>query len=224
MLFLQGMPVSRVNSRGSGGIAAINEEFSKGRTADLSIDLFGLEDLMGPPSGPKVKRVPKEIGSSTGPSPRGSKKKGSPRGNSPKGSPGRSPGGRSRGQEKAAELARAVSEPTADGLDPWVNRNVKLKRGKYEGRVAHVLGKTEKKYQVQVEGVPYQLEFYSTMFVLPENYKQAKGRKKKKVEPEPAVNLNELTSGMELDMSLLGDKIVRTRSQENRENFMLAGL
>ena len=34
---------------------------------------------------------------------------------------------------------------------------------------------------MQVEGVPYQLEFYSTMFVRPEDYKPPKGRKKKKV-------------------------------------------
>lgn len=162
-----GMPVQRMNSRGMSGVAQASQEFAKGRKADLSVDLFGLGDLMGPPSGPKTKRAP----TTKDPSPRSTKRQKA----SPKGSPGRSPGSRGKGQEKAALAALEASTPTIDGRDPWVNRNVKLKRGKYEGRVAFVLGKTEKKYQVQVEGVPYQLEFYSTMFVLPENYKPPKG-------------------------------------------------
>merc|ERR1719506_2633042 len=80
---------------------------------------------------------------------------------------------------KAFIAAEEVSQsPT--GQDPWVMRNVKLKRGKYEGRNAYVLGKTSKKYQVQVEGVPYQLEFYATMFCLPEHYKEPKNARRKK--------------------------------------------
>jgi len=43
-----------------------------------------------------------------------------------------------------------------------------------------VLGKTEKKYQVQVEGVAYQLEFYGTMFVRPEDYTPAAPKRSRK--------------------------------------------
>ena len=53
-----GMPVQRMNSRGMSGVAQASQEFAKGRKADLSVDLFGLGDLMGPPSGPKTKRAP----------------------------------------------------------------------------------------------------------------------------------------------------------------------
>jgi len=146
-------------------------DFARGREADLSLDLFGLEGIMGPPSAKRhapahhdSDRTPKKP-KSDGPSPRG------------------------RGQEKAAAASEEASR-TPTGEDPWVGRQVRLKRGKYEGRSATVLGKTSKKYQVQVEGVPYQLEFYSTMFVMPEHYKAPKNRgRKKKVETETSADV-----------------------------------
>ena len=41
-------------------------------------------------------------------------------------------------------------------------------RGKYKGKAAFVQRKVNKKYRVQVEGVPWGLEFYPNMFKLPD--------------------------------------------------------
>lgn len=86
-----------------------------------------------------------------------------------------SAGKKARGSKSAAP--EEVSDPAHD---PWIHQNVRLTRGKYEGRMAYVLGKTEKKYQVQVEGVAYQLEFYGSMFVRPEDYKPAQPKRSRK--------------------------------------------
>lgn len=174
VLQMGGQPAQRINSRGMQGVNLASQALVQGRQADLSMDLFGLDNhlAMGTPTaattqGPlsgKRAAVPAAISPS-----RPAKRPNKGDGISPS----------KRGQDRAAAAAEEASR-TPTGVDPWVMRNVKLKRGKYEGRTAYVLGKTSKKYQVQVEGVPYQLEFYSTMFCLPEHYKQPKGRKKKK--------------------------------------------
>lgn len=88
-------------------------------------------------------------------------------------------------QAKKARTPKAPAKAAAEEFldpahDPWIHQNVKLTRGKYEGRTAFVLGKTEKKYQVQVEGVAYQLEFYGSMFVRPEDYKPAQPKRSRK--------------------------------------------
>jgi len=77
-----------------------------------------------------------------------------------------------------AKDSKKIEEPGTS--DDWIGKQVKLTRGKYEGRSAVVLGKTEKKYQVQVEGVAYQLEFYGTMFVRPEDYTPAAPKRSRK--------------------------------------------
>jgi len=64
--------------------------------------------------------------------------------------------------------------------DEWVGKNVILTRGKYTGRTAFVLGKATKKYRVQVEGVPYQLEFFCELFCRPEEYKPPPPKKPRK--------------------------------------------
>eukprot|EP00656_Telonema_subtile_P007711 TRINITY_DN13620_c0_g3_i1.p1 TRINITY_DN13620_c0_g3~~TRINITY_DN13620_c0_g3_i1.p1 ORF type:complete len:308 (+),score=43.56 TRINITY_DN13620_c0_g3_i1:274-1197(+) len=80
-------------------------------------------------------------------------------------------------QKKPRQEKKGNTEPLDPDHDPWINEHVRLTRGKYQGRAAFVLGKTEKKYQVQVEGVAYQLEFYGTMFVRPEDYKPAQPKR-----------------------------------------------
>jgi len=77
--------------------------------------------------------------------------------------------------DSSAKKAKTSAQGSVPAMDPedWIGKQVKLTRGKYEGRSAVVLGKTSKKYQVQVEGVAYQLEFYGTMFVSPEDYRPA---------------------------------------------------
>eukprot|EP00656_Telonema_subtile_P004834 TRINITY_DN1220_c0_g1_i1.p1 TRINITY_DN1220_c0_g1~~TRINITY_DN1220_c0_g1_i1.p1 ORF type:complete len:152 (-),score=32.21 TRINITY_DN1220_c0_g1_i1:184-639(-) len=52
------------------------------------------------------------------------------------------------------------------GSGVWVNKWVRLQRGKYEGRRALIVGVTTKKFRVRVEGVEHQLEFYPSMFKL----------------------------------------------------------
>jgi len=75
----------------------------------------------------------------------------------------------------SAKKSKTSAQGSMPAMDPddWIGKQVKLTRGKYEGRSAVVLGKTSKKYQVQVEGVAYQLEFYGTMFISPEDYRPA---------------------------------------------------
>lgn len=80
--------------------------------------------------------------------------------------------------DSTAKKSKKTEEPGTS--DDWIGKQVKLTRGKYEGRSAVVLGKTEKKYQVQVEGVAYQLEFYGTMFVRPEDYTPAAPKRSRK--------------------------------------------
>lgn len=82
-------------------------------------------------------------------------------------------------QGKKARTSKKEEDSDPEN-DVWINQNVRLTRGKYEGRAAFVLGKTSKKYQVQVEGVAYQLEFYGSMFVRPEDYKPAQPKRSRK--------------------------------------------
>jgi hypothetical protein len=47
-----------------------------------------------------------------------------------------------------------------DRVDDLVGTSVQLRRGKYAGRTARVVGRTPRKVRCVVEGVPYQLEYY----------------------------------------------------------------
>lgn len=207
------------------GVAQANQEFAKWREAELSPDLFGLDNMMmaskgvGSPSAASLKRQREEY-SSPNRTPKKSKD-------------GTGPSPRSRGQEKAAAASREAAESMASptGEDPWVGRKVMLKRGKYEGRAATVLGKTSKKYQVQVDDVPYQLEFYSTMFVMPEHYQAPKGRKKKKEEPPKENNDEVIGLGITVslddippDLMTLVSPVTRTRSHERMSQDLALGL
>lgn len=219
-----GGPIRRLNSRGMQAVATANQEFENRRNKELSLDLFGLDMVMGPPSATtNLNKAAMQRGAAASKPPKGPKT-GDEQGR---------PSPRSKTQDKAAQAAAEASQMTAEGEDPWVNQNVKLKRGKYEGRVAFVLGRTEKKYQVQVEGVPYQLEFYSTMFVRPEDYKPPKGRKKKKIQEEfyggDSTLGVELTPSLDviptgLDLVSPGGRVVRTRSQEKMSMLVGGGL
>lgn len=46
----------------------------------------------------------------------------------------------------------------------WVGQTLEIRRGKYMGKQAHIVGLTTAKLQVLVDGVPHQLEYYPTMF------------------------------------------------------------
>eukprot|EP00658_Telonema_sp_P-2_P010912 TRINITY_DN14154_c0_g1_i4.p1 TRINITY_DN14154_c0_g1~~TRINITY_DN14154_c0_g1_i4.p1 ORF type:complete len:299 (-),score=60.81 TRINITY_DN14154_c0_g1_i4:251-1147(-) len=99
--------------------------------------------------------------------------------------------------------------PTEDGDpkdDPWIGQNVKLTRGKYEGRNAFVLGKTSKKYQVQVEGVAYQLEFYGSMFSRPEDYKPP-GPKRSRKKAVNTVDDRQTSFGLTPSMNDIADAL-----------------
>merc|ERR1712028_238730 len=61
--------------------------------------------------------------------------------------------------------SKGVAQPTLQpGAEAMLNRWVELKRGKYKGRSALVVGMTAKKFRVRVTGVELQLEFYPSMF------------------------------------------------------------
>lgn len=46
----------------------------------------------------------------------------------------------------------------------WVGESLQIQRGKYQGRLARILGLTSAKLQVSVPGVEHQLEYYPSMF------------------------------------------------------------
>lgn len=61
--------------------------------------------------------------------------------------------------------SRGVAQPSLQpGAEAMINRWVELKRGKYKGRRALIVGTTAKKFRVRVTGVELQLEFYPSMF------------------------------------------------------------
>jgi len=65
------------------------------------------------------------------------------------------------------------SKPTSlDGYRSWIGKKVKVKRGKYQGRYAWVLGLACEKLRVVVENVEHQLEYYPTMFEPPQETDQ----------------------------------------------------
>jgi len=67
----------------------------------------------------------------------------------------------------APTTPRGVTQPSLDpGSEAWVNKWVELRRGKYQGRKALIVGITAKKFRVRVVGVEHQLEFYPSMFQL----------------------------------------------------------
>merc|ERR1711865_959360 len=61
--------------------------------------------------------------------------------------------------------SKGVAQPSLQpGSEAMINRWVELKRGKYKGRTALIVGMTAKKFRVRVTGVELQLEFYPSMF------------------------------------------------------------
>jgi len=67
----------------------------------------------------------------------------------------------------APNTPRGVTQPSLDpGSEVWINKWVELRRGKYQGRKAFIVGITAKKFRVRVVGVEHQLEFYPSMFKL----------------------------------------------------------
>merc|ERR1712093_562381 len=67
----------------------------------------------------------------------------------------------------APNTPRGVTQPSLDpGSEIWINKWVELRRGKYQGRKAFIVGITAKKFRVRVVGVEHQLEFYPSMFKL----------------------------------------------------------
>jgi len=50
----------------------------------------------------------------------------------------------------------------------WVGESLPIQRGKYEGRLARIIGLTTAKLQVSVPGVDHQLEYYPSMFIGPQ--------------------------------------------------------
>jgi hypothetical protein len=148
---------------------------------DMS-DLLG-PDFMAPVNAPAALAPPKAAQQT-------SQKHSNPTGN--KASQAKRP--RNGSNNSTAKKSKKTTEPGIDG-DDWIGKQVKLTRGKYEGRSAVVLGKTEKKYQVQVEGVAYQLEFYGTMFVRPEDYKPAAPKRSRKKATQQVSN-REMSFGL----------------------------
>merc|ERR1711934_1023813 len=64
----------------------------------------------------------------------------------------------------APNTPRGVTQPSLDpGSEVWINKWVELRRGKYQGRKAFIVGVTAKKLRVRVVGVEHQLEFYPSM-------------------------------------------------------------
>merc|ERR1711998_50827 len=57
----------------------------------------------------------------------------------------------------------------SEEIDIFAGRKVRMVKGKHEGKAAFVQRKVKKKYRVQVEGVPYGLEFFPSAFVLEES-------------------------------------------------------
>merc|ERR1711988_1025229 len=57
-------------------------------------------------------------------------------------------------------------QPPPDEPDAFEGRQVVMVSGKHKGKLAFVERKVKKKYRLQVEGVPYGLEFYSRSFAL----------------------------------------------------------
>lgn len=66
-----------------------------------------------------------------------------------------------------------VSKLTSlDEYRSWIGKKVRVKRGKYQGRYAWVLGLACEKLRVVVENVQHQLEYYPTMFESPQELDQ----------------------------------------------------
>jgi len=91
--------------------------------------------------------------------------------------------GASDGDEKRAKTQQQGGVgPLGLGLgsdpleDPFIGRNVRMATGKYKGRNAFVLNRATKKYRVQVEGVPHQLEFFPKAFQIIDNEGRAVGK------------------------------------------------
>lgn len=64
--------------------------------------------------------------------------------------------------------AEAQSVEFREKHNHWVGETLSIQRGKYQGRMARILGLTSAKLQVSVPGVEHQLEYYPSMFIAPE--------------------------------------------------------
>jgi len=63
-----------------------------------------------------------------------------------------------------AKRVKIEDDSTKDG-DPFTGTTVIMATGKYKGRRAFVKNRANKKYRVQVEGVPHGLEFFAKAFL-----------------------------------------------------------
>jgi ribosomal protein L24 len=61
-----------------------------------------------------------------------------------------------------------LTSTSLESYRSWVGKTVMVKRGKYQGRRAWVLGLASEKLRVVVDQVEHQLEYYPTMFVPPQ--------------------------------------------------------
>lgn len=67
-------------------------------------------------------------------------------------------------QQEKFRRARSFKDTYAEDDEEWIGKRVRMKKGKYAGRGAFVKSRANKKYRVQVDGVPDQVEFYPTSF------------------------------------------------------------
>jgi len=74
----------------------------------------------------------------------------------------------------ASDGSKSGSKSTSlSSYRSWIGKKVMVKRGKYQGRHAWVLGLASEKLRVVVDQVEHQLEYYPTMFEPPQETDQA---------------------------------------------------
>lgn len=81
----------------------------------------------------------------------------------------RVPSGSSDGSKGSKSVVTATS---LESYRSWIGKTVMVKRGKYQGRRAWVLGLASEKLRVVVDNVEHQLEYYPTMFEPPQAQNQ----------------------------------------------------
>eukprot|EP00658_Telonema_sp_P-2_P037026 TRINITY_DN26670_c0_g1_i1.p1 TRINITY_DN26670_c0_g1~~TRINITY_DN26670_c0_g1_i1.p1 ORF type:complete len:165 (+),score=38.12 TRINITY_DN26670_c0_g1_i1:182-676(+) len=75
------------------------------------------------------------------------------------------------GSSEGSKSSKACTNATTslESYRGWIGKTVTVKRGKYQGRQAWVLGLASEKLRVVVENVEHQLEYYPTMFEPPQD-------------------------------------------------------
>lgn len=79
------------------------------------------------------------------------------------------------GSSEGSKGSKATQTNVTTSLESyrsWIGKTVLVKRGKYQGRSAWVLGLASEKLRVVVENVEHQLEYYPTMFEPPQQNNQ----------------------------------------------------